>query len=63
MKDFICEDCDYCKTDRKNEQGQVRCTKFSQFVNPYDMSCKDFHREVSSVNELRDLMSKLQIRG
>ena len=38
----LCMDCDYCKTDRKNEQGQVRCTRFSQFVNPHDKSCKEF---------------------
>ena len=41
----LCMDCDYCKTDRKNEQGQVRCTRFSRFVNANNESCKEFQVE------------------
>lgn len=40
----LCRDCDYCKTDRKNEQGQVRCTRFSQWVNSNDKSCNEFFK-------------------
>ena len=39
----LCMDCDYCDTNRKNEQGQVRCTRFSQFVNPDDINCEDYY--------------------
>lgn len=45
----LCMDCDYCNTDRKNEQGQVRCTRFSQFVNHNDKSCKEFQTEGSKL--------------
>ena len=62
MMYFICTDCDYCEKDRKNDDGQVRCTRFSKFVNPDDMECKDFHREVSSVEELRKLISDAELR-
>lgn len=39
----ICSDCSYCKTDRKNEQGQVRCVRFSRFVNSNDKTCEEYH--------------------
>jgi len=53
----LCMDCDYCKTDRKNEQGKVRCTRFSQYVNPNDKSCKDFHHERE--NELYHILRSI----
>lgn len=56
----LCMDCDYCNTDRKNEQGQVRCTKFSQFVNANDMSCKDFHKEISTEKEFCEFIESLE---
>ena len=42
MQHTICSDCYYCKTDRKNKQGQVRCTRFSRYVNENDKTCKEF---------------------
>ena len=42
MNYTICSDCDYCRTDRKNEQGQVRCTRFSKFVNSNDKTCEAY---------------------
>lgn len=38
----LCMDCDYCDTDRKNEQGKVRCTRFSQYVDLKQLSCSAF---------------------
>lgn len=42
MKYTICSDCEYCKTERTNEQGQVRCTSFSQYVNKNDKTCEAY---------------------
>ena len=41
----LCMDCDYCDTDRKNEKGQGRCTRFAQVVEPNNESCKEFQVE------------------
>ena len=51
----ICRDCDYCKTDRRNEQGQVRCIRFSQFVNLNDRSCETYWNE-----EMKQLYEKMK---
>lgn len=45
MEYTLCMDCDYCKTDRKNEQGEVRCRRYSMFVNPNQKSCEGFYNE------------------
>ena len=62
MKYYVCGDCDYCKIDRMNEQGKIRCTRFSRFVNSYDMACQDFHRKVFNTEELRKLLDSLERR-
>ena len=50
----ICSDCDYCKTDRKNEKGQVRCTRFSKFVNSKDKTCEEYRSK--GMQKIYDLM-------
>ncbi len=42
MEHNICGDCEFSNTHRVNEQGQVRCTRFSRFVNLNDKSCEAF---------------------
>lgn len=42
MEYNICGDCKYCNRQRKNYQGQVRCTRLSQFVNSNDKCCNYF---------------------
>jgi hypothetical protein len=45
MEVLLCEDCDYCRKDRQNEKGQVRCTRFAQWVNSNDKSCESIYNE------------------
>lgn len=62
MQYALCMDCDYCKTDRKNEQGLVRCTRFSKYVNANDMECEAFHKEVHSSREFCEFIKSLEMR-
>lgn len=41
MEYTICMDCKYCNTKRTNEEGKVRCTRYSQFVEPNQKSCDE----------------------
>lgn len=43
MENTLCCDCDFCKTDRHNEKGQVRCTRFSQWVDSNQRSCEGYY--------------------
>lgn len=43
MEYHICSDCDYCITHRTNEQGQVRCARYSRFVDANQKSCEAFY--------------------
>ena len=45
MEYTICLDCKYCNPKRKNEEGKVRCTRFSQFVSTNQKSCDVFYNE------------------
>lgn len=45
MEYTLCSDCQYCKKERKNDQGQARCTRYSRFVNPNSKSCEGFYNE------------------
>jgi hypothetical protein len=49
MKHNFCICCHYCDTDRKNEKHQVRCTRYSRFVNPMDISCDGFLAKNSGI--------------
>lgn len=42
MKHNFCVRCHYCDIDRKNEKNQVRCKRYSQYVNPMDISCDGY---------------------
>lgn len=44
MEYTICMDCKYCNTKRTNEEGKVRCTRYSQFVEPNQKSCYEMER-------------------
>ena len=54
MEHAVCSDCYYCKTERKTEQGQVRCTRFSVFVKPSD-NC-----DVYITKEMQELIERLR---
>ena len=45
MEYTICMDCKYCNLKRENEEGKVRCTRYSQFVEPNQKSCDGFYNE------------------
>ena len=49
MKDTFCRDCYHCKTERKNEQGKVRCVKLHKFVDLKDRSCESFGSEFTDM--------------
>lgn len=49
MEYVICMDCDHCDVSRQNEQGQVRCTRFSRYVNRDDKGCDEFYVPLGQV--------------
>ena len=48
-----CLSCKHCDTSRKNDLGEVRCTKFSIFVKPSD-NCQ-YHSNKGLLNFAEEL--------
>ena len=48
-----CLSCQYCNTSRKNDLGEVRCTKYSTFVKPSN-NCQ-FHSSIGLLNFAKEL--------
>ena len=49
-----CIDCDHSSTDRVNDLGQIRCTRFSTFV-----SCTQYCDYYSNTKRQSEFMKKL----
>ena len=60
MEHTLCMDCDYCRSDRKNDKGQVRCTRYSQFVSPNQKSCDKFYCGSFYVPKLKRFLEEMQ---
>lgn len=48
-----CSVCEYCDTERKNDLKQVRCKRYSMYVDPYSR-CDTFTNK-----KTRDLLNRL----
>lgn len=58
MEALYCYQCIHCDKSRQNEKSQVRCTRFSRFVERTDNKCDEFLSGSVHVMKMREYLKE-----